>query len=78
MGAFPMADVHGWHASPRRGVPASRNKDNGEIRVPLALFHLDQQQGDIELVLSRVEGEQLYAALSRLLNPYRAPSAGLR
>lgn len=63
-----MADVRGWHASPRKGAPASRNKDTGEIRIPLSLFHLDRPQGDVDLVLSRVEGEHLYATLSRHLN----------
>ncbi|TKA11757.1 hypothetical protein [Actinacidiphila oryziradicis] len=56
-----------WHASPRRAVPASRQDDTGEIRIPLALFDLDQLKGHLELVLSRVEAEQMYAGLSRLL-----------
>ncbi|MBP8537868.1 hypothetical protein [Streptomyces sp. MK37H] len=31
----------------------------GEVRVPLSLFHLDQYEGDVELVLSRAEAEEL-------------------
>lgn len=56
-----------WHASLRRAVPASREHGTGEIRILLALFNVDEHQADIELILSRVESEQMHAALSLLL-----------
>lgn len=62
-----MINTSQWHASPTRDVPASREPDTGEIRVPLSLFDLDEPQGDVQLVLSSLEAEQLYATLSRLL-----------
>lgn len=70
-----MVDVRQWHASPARDLPASREDSTGEVRIPLALFDLDQLKGNIELVLSRVEGEQLHAALSRLLTGDRSATA---
>ncbi|MGW0774557.1 hypothetical protein ACWD01_13100 [Streptomyces sp. NPDC002835] len=45
--------------------------DTGEIRVPLEIFSLDRSQGDVDLVLSRLEAEHLHAHLSRLMNPSR-------
>ncbi|WP_262702067.1 MULTISPECIES: hypothetical protein [Streptomyces] len=38
----------------------------GEVRVPLSLFHLDQHQGDVDLVLSRAEAAELQELLSVL------------
>lgn len=70
-----MSDVRGWHASPRRGVPATRHDNTGEIRIPLALFHLDQHEGDVELVLSKAESEQLHAELASLVNGGQSPVA---
>jgi hypothetical protein len=73
-----MTSLKRWHASPRRGAPASREPDTGELRVPLSLFELDAHQLDVELVLSRVEAEHLYATLSRLINDDQpSPSRGL-
>lgn len=61
------SNVTRWHASPTRDVPATRERETGEIRVPLSLFDLDEPQGEVQLVLSRTEAEHLYATLSRLL-----------
>ena len=58
-----MASGPGWHASTRRGEPASSVSDTGEIRVCLALYQVDQHQGDVPLVLSRTDAEELHAAL---------------
>lgn len=60
-----------WHASPRPDAPPTGDLDTGEIRIPLALFHVDKPQGDVDLVLSRAEAEQLHAKLSHLLNRTR-------
>ncbi|WP_158678680.1 hypothetical protein [Streptomyces sulphureus] len=69
-----MDIVHGWHASPQKRAPATCDRVTGEIRVPLSMFKRDDHLGDVPLVLSRVEGELLHAALSRWLNPnLRAP-----
>ncbi|MFD9861448.1 hypothetical protein [Streptomyces alboflavus] len=37
--------------------------------MPLALYTLDEHCGDIELVLSRVEGTKLFALLAAHLRP---------
>lgn len=58
-----MASGPGWHASTRRGEPTSSVSNTGEIRVPLALYQVDQHQGDVPLVLSRADAEELHAAL---------------
>lgn len=71
-----MACVAHWHASPRRGESATSDSDTGEIRVPLSLFHVDQHQGDVELVLSRTEAEELHAALSTSLHTGRLAAVG--
>lgn len=55
------------HASPRPNASPTGDTTTGEIRVPLELFTVDQPQGDVDLVLSRVEAEHLYAHLSYLL-----------
>ncbi|QDL70990.1 hypothetical protein DNK48_17995 [Streptomyces malaysiensis subsp. malaysiensis] len=61
-----MASVTQWHASPRRGASMTTDSGTGEVRVPLSLFHLDQYQGDVDLVLSRTEAEELQGFLSLL------------
>ncbi|SCK37149.1 hypothetical protein H181DRAFT_03138 [Streptomyces sp. WMMB 714] len=73
-----MSAINRWHASPQDGAAVTRDKVTGEIRIPLSLFSIDTHQGDVPLVLSRVEGELLHAALSRLLNPsYPAMTAAM-
>ncbi len=61
-----MASVTQWHASPRRGASMITDSGTGEVRVPLSLFHLDQHQGDVDLVLSRAEAAELQELLSVL------------
>ncbi|HLL32953.1 MAG TPA: hypothetical protein VK545_03460 [Streptomyces sp.] len=62
-----MASPANWHASPRRdGAPYS-DRSTGEVRVPLSLFHIDKHMADVDLVLSRVEGEGLLEALRAAL-----------
>lgn len=51
------------HASTRRGEPPAVDHVTGEVRVPLALYALDEHQGDAELVLSRADAQQLLDAL---------------
>jgi hypothetical protein len=63
-----VANVSQWHASPCRGARPSSEDGTGEIRIPLSLFHIDERQGDMPLVLSRAEAEHLHASLSRLLS----------
>ncbi|MEU2719734.1 hypothetical protein [Streptomyces smyrnaeus] len=64
-------------ASPRHGAPPTSDLGTGEIRVPLALYDLDEHQGDVSLVLSRSEAELLRASLDRLLSGGRL-AAGIR
>ncbi|WP_432252113.1 hypothetical protein [Streptomyces sp. HNM1019] len=59
-----MASVAQWHASPRRGALVITDSGTGEVRVPLSLFHLDQHQGDVDLVLSHTEATELQEFLS--------------
>ncbi|MEU3297573.1 hypothetical protein ABZ722_35275 [Streptomyces longwoodensis] len=57
-----------WHASPRRGAAPYSDRQTGEVRVPLTLFAVDEPVSDIELVMTRAEGEahleQVRAALA--------------
>ncbi|WP_156726172.1 hypothetical protein [Streptomyces apocyni] len=62
-----MANLAQWHASPQRGGAAHSDGGTREIRVPLSLFLFDEHQVDIELVLARVEGEELLAGLRSAL-----------
>ncbi|MER6694551.1 hypothetical protein [Streptomyces minutiscleroticus] len=52
-----------WHASPRRGAAPHADATTGEVRIPLSLFCIDEHKGDVDLVLSRVEGEILLEEL---------------
>ncbi|WP_043264445.1 hypothetical protein [Streptomyces sp. CT34] len=69
-----MATVSGLHASARRGASTSGTGDTGEVRVPLALYRVDQHQGDIDLVLSRGEAEALHMALAGHLGLAKKPT----
>lgn len=51
------------HASLRRDEPLTRDATTGEIRVPCALYDLDEHRGDVALVMSRAEAEALFARL---------------
>ena len=69
-----MASPAQWHASPRRGQRPRVDAGTGEIRVPLALYHFDEHQADVDLVLSRVEGDALLARLSTALTDPADPA----
>lgn len=62
------------HASLRRDEPPVRDAVTGEIRVPLSLYDLDEHCGDTTLVMSRAEGEALFAHLRAALVPVPAPT----
>jgi hypothetical protein len=66
---LPVASRTPWHASPRRGASPRCDEATGEIRIPLALFAIDQHQGDVDLVLSRLEGEALLESVRSALTP---------
>jgi hypothetical protein len=74
----PVYDLTTWHASLRRDEPALRHDDTGEVRVPLALLRLDEPAGDVELVMSRREVEQLHTALGLLLGGQPAAVCAVR
>ncbi|MET7514086.1 hypothetical protein ABZS88_11505 [Streptomyces sp. NPDC005480] len=57
------------HASTRRGEPPTVDHVTGEVRVPLALYALDDHQGDAELVLSRADAQRLLDALPQAVRP---------
>jgi hypothetical protein len=69
-----MAGVERWHASPSRIAAASRDGDTGEIRVPLSLFHVDQLQGDVELVVRSIIRAADWASARRLPSLAIAPT----
>lgn len=65
------------HASTRRGKPLTTDAATGEVRVPIVLYALDDPCGDIDLVLSRAEGQRLFTQLAQalgLVHPVAAPS----
>ncbi|MDT0382396.1 hypothetical protein RM572_26915 [Streptomyces sp. DSM 42041] len=66
------------HASPRHGAPPTSDLGTGEIRVPLALYDLDEHQADVSLVLSRTEAGLLHASLDRLLSGRRLTAGGVQ
>ncbi|MEV5911048.1 hypothetical protein AB0M00_19370 [Streptomyces chartreusis] len=57
------------HASLRRGEVPVCDGRTGEIRVPLTVYDLDEPQAYPDLVLSRAEGEALFAQLRAALVP---------
>ncbi|GGX93418.1 hypothetical protein [Streptomyces hiroshimensis] len=63
-----MHNVDQCHASLRKGGTATRDVSTGEIRVPLALFIRDEQQGAVELVLSGIEAAGFHALIGNLLS----------
>ncbi|MFD5938259.1 hypothetical protein [Streptomyces griseus] len=56
-----------WHASPQRAALPIGDPTTGEVRVPVALYQLDELQAEIPLVLSRTEAEDLRDRLDTLL-----------
>ncbi|MGK5731084.1 hypothetical protein [Streptomyces sp. URMC 124] len=65
------------HVSLRRGGTAKSDGSTGEIRVPLDLYHLDERQGPIELVLSGAEAAELHFLLGNLLTCSAAAEGAL-
>ncbi|MFI5771810.1 hypothetical protein ACIA74_25365 [Streptomyces sp. NPDC051658] len=59
--------VTSWHVSPQRAAVSSSDPSTGEVRVPVALYDLDELQAEVPLVLSRAEAEALRAKLTDLL-----------
>lgn len=57
------------HASLRRDTTPTCDGSTGEVRVPIALFRLDECQGDADLVLPRAEAVALFAHLRSILVP---------
>jgi hypothetical protein len=65
----------GVHASRQRNRHLAHDTTTGETRIPLRLYRLDEPQGDVELVLSRVEASALYVELVRSLGDPQPPAA---
>lgn len=63
------------HASTRRDEPLSSDDVTGEIRIPLALYAVDEYRGSVDLVLSRAEGASLLASLVEALGSRHVPIA---
>lgn len=55
------------HASTRRDEPLTHDTVTGEIRLPIALYDVDERCGDVALVLSRAEAQRLYTQLAAAL-----------
>lgn len=55
------------HASTRRDEPLSSDPVTGEVRAPIALYEVDERRGDLDLVLSRAEGQHLLTQLATAL-----------
>ncbi len=55
------------HASTCRNEPHTIDSATGEIRVPLALYAVDEYRGTVDLVLSRADGASLLASLVEAL-----------
>lgn len=62
------------HASIRRDEPPTIAHVTGEVRVPLALYAVDERRSDVSLVLSYSEAQRLFAQLGEALGDYRAPA----
>ncbi|MFJ2702960.1 hypothetical protein ACIO3R_07145 [Streptomyces sp. NPDC087428] len=56
-----------WHASPQQAALPIGDSTTGEVRVPVALYDLDELQAEVPLVLSRTEAEALRDRLIALL-----------
>lgn len=63
------------HASARRDEPPTIDATTGEVRVPLALYEVDERRGDVDLVMSRAEGQTLFTQLAEALGfVYQMPT----
>jgi hypothetical protein len=55
------------HASTRRHEPLATVAATGEVRVPLALYAVDELRGNVDLVLARAEAQRLFTQLAEAL-----------
>ncbi|MEU3256095.1 hypothetical protein [Streptomyces sp. NPDC006997] len=55
------------HASVRRHEPPTAVPATGEVRVPLALYAVDDLRGTADLVMSRAETRRLFTQLAEAL-----------
>ncbi|MFD7402532.1 hypothetical protein ACFV7R_07625 [Streptomyces sp. NPDC059866] len=55
------------HASTRRHEPLTTVGATGEVRVPLALYAVDDLRGTADLVMSRAEAQRLFTQLAESL-----------
>ncbi|WP_171110649.1 MULTISPECIES: hypothetical protein [unclassified Streptomyces] len=55
------------HASVRRHEPITTVKVTGEVRVPVALYAVDELRGHADLVLARAEAQRLFTQLAEAL-----------
>ncbi|KMS77716.1 hypothetical protein ACH49_19720 [Streptomyces leeuwenhoekii] len=63
------------HASIRRGEPLAAVPSTGEVRVPLALYAVDELRGTLDLVLARSEAQRLFTQLAESLGyVYQMPA----
>ncbi|HET9380407.1 MAG TPA: hypothetical protein VFP69_06220 [Streptomyces sp.] len=63
------------HASTRRDEPPTAVHVTGEVRVPLALYAVDERCDDVGLVLSCNEAQRLFTQLGEALGcEYRVPA----
>lgn len=60
------------HASVLRHEPPTTVRVTGEVRVPLALYAVDELRGTADLVMSRSEAQKLFTDLAEALG-YVAP-----
>lgn len=65
------------HASTRRDEPLTCDTVTGEVRVPIALYDVDERCGTVALVLSRTEAQQLLTQLAEGLEA-TTPTPALR
>ncbi|MFF5655181.1 hypothetical protein [[Kitasatospora] papulosa] len=67
-----------WHASPRQAAAPYSDSATGEIRIPLSLFCVDTHLRDVDLVLTRAEGEAFLEELRPALTAATATAVTRR
>ncbi|MEU6421122.1 hypothetical protein [Streptomyces spiralis] len=55
------------HASIRRNEPLAAVPATGEVRIPLALYAVDELRGCADLVMSRAEAQAVFTELAEAL-----------
>lgn len=55
------------HASIRRNEPLAAVPPTGEVRIPLALYEVDELRGCADLVMSRAEAQAVFTELAGAL-----------